>query len=364
MKKGLKIVLSILAVLLLIAFFTVKYISLQMGKAPDGKEFEHLSYYENGQFISPEELVYFPENKISYGGRTGWDRWIFRTANVPKKPLPKINLTKKSFAEQPDSLAIYWLGHSSAIVEIAGKRLLIDPVFGNAGPFWGIARRFCSPPLKRRDLPKIDYVVITHNHYDHLEYATIRRLRKKNVHFIVPLGVDAHLRGWGVAPEKITRLGWEDSFADEALKITALPAIHYSSRSRNDRNATLWVSYIFEGADKKVFWSGDAGYGDIYSDIGEKYGPFDVAAIEMDAWNPGWPNTHFFPHEVIKVAEEIRTKIIIPIHWAVFDLAMQPWDKSIKMLYELAQETDNIELATPMMGEKYIPGITQTTQWW
>ncbi len=213
------------------------------------------------------------------------------------------------------------------------------------------------------ELPDLDYVVLTHDHYDHLEYATIDYLLNKKVVFIVPLGVDARLRGWGVPENKIQVMGWGDSVQCKRMEIIALPAVHYSSRSSYDRNKTLWVSYVFTGGGKKIYWSGDSAYGAHFAEAGNQYGPFDIACVEIDGWNPRWPKVHLFPEEVIQVCKDVKAGLLLPIHWGVFDLAMHPWDESIQKIVDLAHK-DSIEVTTPMMGEKIIPGVTPTEYWW
>ncbi|WP_225986499.1 MBL fold metallo-hydrolase [Rufibacter sp. LB8] len=289
---------------------------------------------------------------------------FFKTSpNAPTAELPRKALTKKDFPAEPSSYATYWLGHSTAIIELDGKRILIDPVFENAGPLPIIARRMSPAPLQREELPAIDVVMITHDHYDHLEAETMKFLADKNIQFIVPLAVGARLQGWGVPKNKITELAWDQSVTHGSLTITACSTVHYSGRSYNDRNKTLWASYVIKGKEKNLYWSGDTGYGDHFKEIGRKHGPFDLAFMEIDAWNNGWPNTHLFPEQVIKACQDINTKLLFPIHFSTFDLALHPWDESIKMVADLASKHD-IEIVTPLMGEKVIPGTTPTRKWW
>ncbi|MDR1941978.1 MAG: MBL fold metallo-hydrolase [Endomicrobium sp.] len=342
--------------------FGACYVYKSMGKLPDASKFEGLSYFKDGQFVSPKELQRFPERRT--GGKGGMARHIFRSKHAPDFPLPLVELTKDSFAQTPENYAVYWLGHSSFIIEIDGVRLIFDPVIQNAAPIWFAARRYEKSPVKRKNLPRIDYVILTHDHYDHLEYRAMKFFKnKKETQFITPLGTGAHLESWGIEKERIHELGWGDSFNAKNVLITAQKAIHYSGRKRKDRNKSLWVSYIVKGLDKNIFVSGDTGYGDIFKEIGEKYGPFDLAFIEIDGWNPGWPNTHLFPQEVISVMKDINAKILLPTHWAVFDLALHEWDESIKLVSDLAQN-NAIEIATPKMGEKFLPGISKTEKWW
>ncbi|MDR0826750.1 MAG: MBL fold metallo-hydrolase [Desulfovibrio sp.] len=283
---------------------------------------------------------------------------------MPKFTLPVNKLTHTSFPEIPSKFAACWLGHSTLIIELDGKRLLVDPVFGNAAPVPGIVRRYEESPLKREDLPCIDYVLITHDHYDHLEYPTIKFLReKRETHFIVPLGVDSHLLEWGIPPARIHPLGWGKTYTG-GLDVTSEPTVHFSGRTFGSRNSTLWTSYVIRGKSQRIYISGDTGYGPHFSESGEKHGPFDAAFIEIDGWNPGWPKTHLFPKEVIKACRQLKAQALIPVHWGVFDLALHPWDESITILADLAAQTENINLQTPLLGEIFVPGETSTRKWW
>jgi L-ascorbate metabolism protein UlaG (beta-lactamase superfamily) len=367
MNKILKITLWTLAILLMILGSLAFYLNSQIGSLDSLEDrrarFSALPYYnaDTDQFLSPEKLVHYPEQTT--GGDAGPARFFKTSPNAPNFPLPKQMITKSDFSATPSDFAAWWFGHSSFILELDGKRILFDPVFENAGPLPIITRRFDVSPIKREELPEIDLVVITHDHYDHLEAATIKFLASKNTAFIVPLGVGSRLEGWGVQKNNISELGWHDATTFGSLQIIALPGIHYTSRSFNDRDKTLWASFAIKGAGKNLFISGDTGYGAHLKEIGEKYGPFDLAFVEIDGWNKGWPLTHLFPDQVIQLCQDIETQLMFPIHWGVFDLALHPWDESIRMVTDLAAE-NNIELVTPVMGEKVIPGISPTIHWW
>ncbi|HSI75895.1 MAG TPA: MBL fold metallo-hydrolase [Lunatimonas sp.] len=367
MKKLLRIALWTLAILLMLIGSLVYYLSKQIGSLDSLEDrkarFSGLAYYnaDTDQFISPEKLVHYPEQTT--GGDAGPARFFKTSPNAPKFPLPKQLITKSDFSEIPSDFAAWWFGHSSFILELEGKRILFDPVFENGGPLPIILRRFDASPIKREELPEIDLVVITHDHYDHLETATIKFLASTNTEFIVPLGVGARLEGWGIKKNNISELGWHDAKTFGSLQITALPGIHYTSRSYNDRDKTLWASFAIKGVEKNLFVSGDTGYGAHLKDIGEKYGPFDLAFVEIDGWNKGWPLTHLFPDQAVQLCQDIDTQLMFPIHWGVFDLALHPWDESIKMVADLAAE-NNIELVTPIMGEKVVPGLSPTRNWW
>jgi len=363
MRKYTKILAAVAAALLAAVALLAGCMLREFGQAPqDVSSYEHLPYFTDGKFRSPVETVYFPDRVR--GGKAGWFRFLTPNLDAPKTPLPMVRLSKKDFAAKPEELAVYWLGHSSLIIELEGKRLLVDPVFANAAPIPFAVRRYEPAPLAREELPVPDYLLITHDHYDHLEYATIRYFRDKETFFIVPLGVGAHLVKWGVPRENIRELGWGDEFSRNGLSIVAERSIHFSGRTFATRNSSLWVSYVLKGKEKRIFISGDSGYGEHFRAIGEKYGPFDLAFFEIDAWNPGWPYTHMFPPQVIQAYHDVRARALFPAHWAVFDLALHPWDESIRMIADLADKDGGVNLLTPLMGEKFIPGVTTVLRWW
>lgn len=367
MSRKKKIILFVSSVVVIVLCTVALHVLSEMGSLYSDKEsvekYAGYSYYdtETHQFVSPKKLESFPERTT--GGDAGFARFFSKSPNAPKEDLPKVNLMKSDFSTIPSAYALYWLGHSSAILELDGLRILIDPVLENAAPFPGIAGRYTESPIKREELPDVDIVLLSHDHYDHLEARTIKYLKNRDIKFIAPLGVGARLKGWGVPQENITEMAWNDSITISTVRIAACPAVHYSGRTRSDRNKTLWAAYAIKGTNKNIFWSGDSGYGEHFKKIGEQYGPFDLACVEIDGWNNGWPNTHLFPEEAVKVASDVGAPLLLPTHWAVFDLALHPWNESIQKVYELSSE-NGIELLAPLMGEKVIPGISKTNIWW
>lgn len=352
--------LKFLIILILLALGLFAYIYAQLGDTPkDTARFEHLSYFRDGRFISPRELPYWPDKMT---GETGWFGYGSPSPNAPKQPLPTVRLTQKDFAE-PEVLAYYWLGHASAILEFNRQRILIDPVFGNASPVPFTVPRYQPAPIEAEQLPKIDVVLITHDHYDHLETSTIRYLADKAAHFITPLGLGSRLQSWGVPAEKITELGWSESVERNGIKYTAERSNHYSSRWFTDRNKTLWAAYVVEGAGKRLFWSCDGGYGEQFAEFGKKYNGFDAAFVEIDAANPGWPYTHMFPEQAVQAVQDLQAKMFLPIHWGVFDLGVHPWDESIKKAAKTADEK-GIPLVAPKLGEKYLFDKPDMPRWW
>lgn len=356
---------SILYVFAFIAFFLLgvyAYVHQQIGRQPSQAEqvaFKQLPYYKEGLFQSARKTT-FHRDKIS-GGSPGFLRFFSRSVYAPAKELPHEVLTRDEFTDKPADFAFYWLGHSSLIFELAGKRLVIDPVLENAGPLPFITPRYGKSVIDRSALPHVDYILITHNHYDHLEKKTVTSIKRG--HFIVPLGVATLLQGWGIDGSRITELGWGESFQDGELTVTALEGVHFSGRKLSDRNKTLWASYVLKTDDKKIFWGGDGGYGEHFARHGEDHGPFDLVALEIDAWNTGWPQTHLFPHEVAKAASDLQAKRLLPIHWGVFDLALHPWDESIELVLK-ESEGKEYTVWTPKMGQRVNSQDEPTERWW
>ncbi len=354
----------ILLVLILAAVLRVNdQIGARYSHEENIQKFGKLPYYDStmNEFVSPQSII--SDKEKTTGGDPGFLRFFTKSPYAPQSELPKVKLGKSDFSETPLDLALYWFGHSTALIELDGHRMLIDPVLDNAGPLPGITKRFSAAPFEREDLPSIDVLLITHDHYDHLEANTIKHFAATNTKFVVPLGVGARLKGWGVPPNQITELAWHQSFDFNGIKITATPGVHYSGRSNKDRNKTLWASYVIKGKETKLFWSGDTGYSEHFKQIGEKYGPFDIAFVEIDAWNNGWPNTHLFPDQVIQVVSDVKARSLFPIHLATFDLALHPWKESIEIVSNLAEKS-NVNIITPVMGQKTVPGVTKTNKWW
>ncbi len=288
---------------------------------------------------------------------------LFSSSRRPSAPLPVDSLGKADFPARPADLALVWLGHSFVILDIEGKRLAIDPVFGNASPVPGMISRFQAPPLNREDLPHLDGVIISHDHYDHLEMDTIKYLAARGVKFIMPLGVGARLEGWGCPADQIIELDWGQAHDLGGLEIIAEASRHFSGRGLMDRNATLWASWVIRGNKRRVYYSADGGFDDRFARIGRQYGPFDLTMIEIGAYNQAWPKVHMFPEQAVEANMALKGEVMVPVHWAGYDLSLHRWDEPIRRACEHA-EAKGVSLATPRMGQRYIPGNTKTEKWW
>ena len=327
------------------------------------KKYGHLHYFKNGRFHPRKTADYNPKNVTKPDKKCiEIKSFGLKSPQGPKFPFNQIQLNKFSFNSSPDNFSIYWLGHSSTIIEINHYRIIIDPVLDNASPMYFGVERYTKRVIERNQLPDMDYIILTHNHYDHLERKTVISFKKG--HFIVPLGLKYTLENWGINKNRITELGWGDKFTDEeGIEIIGEEANHFSGRYLLDANKTLFNSYIISGGGKNIFWSGDTGYSGHFKDIYNKYKiDFDLVALECDAYNTGWKNSHLFPHEVIQAAKDLKTKNLFPIHWGVFDLAFHPWHESVDTIISEAI-LNNIKVFTPMLGEKFNTE-KETQTWW
>ncbi|MBX3274724.1 MAG: MBL fold metallo-hydrolase [Sandaracinaceae bacterium] len=280
-----------------------------------------------------------------------WEYVTGQSERVPREALPVQRPELRPGHGEP--LEITWLGHSTALIDLDGRLFLTDPVFGTrSGPvsFAG-PKRFHPPPIAPRELPPLDAILVSHDHYDHLDYPTVRALAARETTWITALGVGAHLEAWGVPRERIVELDWWESHELGGVEITATPARHFQGRGPGASAATFWCGFAIRGPRSSAWFSGDTGpWDEGFSSIGERLGPFDLSMIEIGAWHPSWGTIHLGPENAVRVHELVRAKTLMPVHWGTFSLALHAWDQPIGHLLELA-ERDGAELLSPMMGE-------------
>jgi L-ascorbate metabolism protein UlaG (beta-lactamase superfamily) len=288
--------------------------------------------------------------------------------HVPRITIPVDSPLATWATPVSSGLRLTWLGHSSLLLEVDGRRVLVDPVFGpRASPVSFVGpKRFHPPPATVAELPPLDVVLLSHDHHDHLDPPTIRAFAERRVPFVTSLGVGARLEAFGIEPRLITELDWFEEHVVPAteLSFTAAPAQHFSGRGLGDRNSTLWSSWVLATGKRRLFYSGDTGLTDELRDIGARFGPFDLSIIEIGAWHPAWGAIHLGAANALRAFDMLGGGTFLPVHWGTFDLALHAWDEPIETLLTLAAPT-RARILTPRLGRPIEPGqIDGPTPWW
>ena len=283
----------------------------------------------------------------------------------PDHKLPEVIPDMEEFLRPSNEAKFIWFGHSSFLMNINAKMILVDPVFSNsAAPVGFMVKRFQKAVLDLADLPKIDFIVISHDHYDHLDMKTVKFFAETDAQFITPLGVGSHLKSWGIGESRITELDWWQSTVRDGIDFIATPAQHFSGRTGFNDNETLWASWVIKTKDQRIYFSGDSGYDTHFKDIGDKYGPFDIAFIENGQYNKSWEAVHMMPDQAAQAYFDLKANMFFPIHWGMFELAMHSWFDPIVQIDKLSQEK-GINLITPKIGESItLTKEVKTTKWW
>ncbi len=284
---------------------------------------------------------------------------------IPAEPLPVTPFDQAAFLEDSPEPKFIWYGHSALLLRWMGKTILIDPMLGpNASPIAPIAtKRFSQNTLDLIDqFPPIDLLLMTHDHYDHLDYDSIKKLRDKTSQWFVALGIGRHLESWGIASESIREFDWWDHADFASIRFTFTPSRHFSGRGLNDRAKSLWGGWAMNSSGMNLYWSGDGGYGDHFKEVGEKLGPFDLGFMECGQYNENWHLIHMYPEESIEAAKDARVTAALPVHWAGFALAQHHWKDPIERFVSEA-EKQSVKHLTPAIGE--ITTINSITgDWW
>jgi len=295
---------------------------------------------------------------------------FFFNSNItsPETELPENKTSlNESFVKSTNNIKFAWLGHSSILMSINNKVILIDPIFASsASPFSWLIKRYQPPVFKMKELPKIDFILISHDHYDHLDMKTIKFFNKnKNISFVVPLGVGSHLKKWGVPDSRIIEMDWWDSKIIKGIKFICTPAQHFSGRKGFiETQKSLWASWVVKSGDRSFYFSGDSGYSKHYKQIGDKYGPMEVVFMDSGQYNTRWKEVHNMPDEVIKGFVDLKGENLIPIHWGMFTLAMHNWFDPPVEIKKRAKD-QNISLITPIIGQVInMKKMTSTESWW
>lgn len=334
------------------------------GKHPEGNRLDKIkssSNFTNGEFKNQSYTPTKPDD-VTY--------WMMLQAMLkgnkdgsPKYPLPH----KLSDFSPSTDFKLTWFGHSSYLIQVDNLNILVDPVFNERpSPFQFIGtKQFAGTNfINVEDLPSLDIVLLSHDHYDHLEQASILKLKDKTKLFITSLGVGAHLEFWGLTKDKIIELNWGDQVSPmENIKFTAAPARHFSGRLFK-RNQTLWSSFILQTSKNKIYIGADSGYDHHFKTIGNEHGPFDLAILECGQYNTMWPFIHMMPEQVAQASLDLKAKYLLPVHWAKYKLALHNWDEPILRLKAKADEL-NVELLTPHLGETFnLHSNLPRESWW
>ncbi len=329
----------------------------------DLKKLQRLSYFRGGQI---QNLTPTPSLTEGAGFFNVLKEFLFDKSkrNTPPAPLPSQKTDLLQLDRNKNILV--WFGHSSYFMQIDGKRILVDPVFsGNASPLRFTTKSFTGSDIYNvSDMPDIDYLFITHDHWDHLDYPTILQLKNKVKKIITGLGVAAHMLFWGFDKNNIEEMEWGDQInPEEGFSVNAVTARHFSGRGLR-RNRSLWTSFILTTRDKKIFIGGDSGYGSHFAEIGKRFGPFDLAILEDGQYNKNWKYIHMMPEETVQAAIDLGAKKLLPVHWAKFSLSLHAWDEPIIRIKKEA-DLKNVYLLHPMIGE-YVDIDTHQifTLWW
>lgn len=359
-------IVIIIGIILLIVIF-IGYLFLKLWKPLGGnvslndkKEYERRSSnYQDGKFYNENDF------RMIYNDNAE-NKFVSEKALIPVDEIP---IDVPTYLENPsvDILNITWFGHSTLLLQMHGMNILIDPVFSErSSPVSFIGpERFSDLPVEVKYLPDIDIVVITHDHYDHLDYYTIKEIDHKVLNYVVPLGIENHLERWGVFEDKIIKMAWWEEIEINDLLIACTPARHYSSRNfLTDRYSTLWSSWVFRDEYHQLFASGDTGFDEHFAQILDKYGSFDLALLDSGQYDVKWKSTHMTPEEAVEAGKVLQAKVIMPIHWGTFKLANHPWDDPVERFTRSAF-SENIKYITPKIGQTITYGEEMnTTNWW
>ncbi|MFP9112857.1 MBL fold metallo-hydrolase [Flavobacterium sp. RHBU_3] len=334
------------------------------GAKPTGKRLERMlasPHYKNGAF---ENLSHTPQLAEGASMPKVMYEFFFNKSKraAPAQPIPTVKHDLKNLSK--DENILFWFGHSSYFIQADGKTLLADPVFsGNASPIGNVKAFKGSDAYTAEDMPEIDFLFLSHDHWDHLDYKTIKKLLPKVKRVITGLGTGAHLERWGYNPNSITELDWYESATLDGFTFIAQPARHFSGRGFK-RNGTLFISAVWQTPSFRLYLGGDSGFDTHFEKIGTQYGPFDLVILECGQYNHAWHYIHMMPEENITAARQLRAKMLLPVHWAKFSLALHDWDEPINRAVAEAEKQQQ-PIVTPIIGEKiYLDKVNTTPQWW
>ena len=351
------------AVLAVVGLGLAWHVGPALGAAPEGERLaraERSPHYRDGRFRNA-----LPTLEDGASLATAWE-FLTGGSDVrePRSPIEAVARTAGDFAGPVPPLRVTWLGHSTLFLEVDGARVLVDPVWGKhaaPSPLLGVGR-FYPPPLALEDVPDLDAVVVSHDHYDHLDVPTVRALAGRVPRWVVPLGVGAHLEAWGVAPERITELDWWDGLEVGGVRVVSTPARHFSGRGLA-RDRTLWSGWAIVGPEHRVWYSGDTALTPEFAEVGRRLGPFDMTFVEAGAYDAAWADVHLGPEQAVAAHRMVRGGLMVPVHWGLFDLALHGWTEPAERVRAAATRA-GVRVAFPRPGESITLERASSRAWW
>ena len=366
---GITLAVFVLAIIIIAVCFI--NLSPQFGGSPSGEQMQQYAksgHYQEGKFINQIpttlDLGFVKTLDVIYDYFFNQVEDLEPSTPIPVEKIDSLQIIRKP----PDLKRLTWFGHSACLLEMEGKKILFDPMLGESPsphPLLGPKRYSKELPIPIEKLPYIDAVVISHDHYDHLDYESIMKLKDKVGHFYVALGVSTHLIEWGINPDKITELDWWKESSADGFTFICAPARHFSGRGLSNRFTTLWASWIVKTESSTVYFSGDSGYGPHFKEIGNRYGPFDFVMLECGQYNELWKDIHMMPEQTVQAAIDLKAKLMMPIHWGAFTLAMHTWIDPINRVTVSAHER-LVPITTPKIGEPVLlqQEVFPHSEWW
>ena len=363
------LILTMVSLILIVGLLFVN-LSPQFGGSPTEEQTESYSktgHYKEGVFVNELETNMDMDFSAIYETML---EFIKGGENLqPKKDLPVKKIEAQWIEQNKNQLTkLTWFGHSAFLLQLDGKKILIDPMLGESPaphPMIGVKRYNKEIPIEIENLPFIDFVIISHDHYDHLDYESIMKLKGKVGKFYMPLGVGAHFKNWGFDENQILELDWWDETMEDNIKLVCTPSRHFSGRGLTDRSATLWSSWVILSEKKKIYFSGDGGFGPHFKEIGDKYGPFDVGLMECGQYNKNWAQIHMMPEQTVQATIDVGAQWLVPVHWGAFTLSLHDWTDSIERVSAEAKRK-NVNISTPAIGETIVleHSLFPNSVWW
>lgn len=363
------LILTMVSLILIVGLLFVN-LSPQFGGSPTEEQTESYSktgHYKEGVFVNELETNMDMDFSAIYETML---EFIKGGENLqPKKDLPVKKIEAQWIEQNKNQLTkLTWFGHSAFLLQLDGKKILIDPMLGESPaphPMIGVKRYNKEIPIEIENLPFIDFVIISHDHYDHLDYESIMKLKGKVGKFYMPLGVGAHFKNWGFDENQILELDWWDETMEDNIKLVCTPSRHFSGRGLTDRSATLWSSWVILSEKKKIYFSGDGGFGPHFKEIGDKYGPFDVGLMECGQYNKNWAQIHMMPEQTVQATIDVGAQWLVPVHWGAFTLSLHDWTDPIERVSAEAKRK-NVNISTPAIGETIVleHSLFPNSVWW